>query len=142
MTPQEAEQLVLEQIDLDPSNQAGPSTIQHRLASRQRQHLPRDFVTDVMKVHAPEGFQKRNPGSKKIVRSKKVPLGIHERWSCDGHDKLYKIGFPIYAIVDDASGKWLDAWVVPSNRFGDIIGYLVLCTVEKYGGKSFPLVSS
>ena len=53
----------------------------------------------------------------------------------DGHDKLYKIGFPIWAIVDDATSKWLGAWVVPSNRMGNVIAYLWLCAVQKYGGK-------
>lgn len=131
---QDAEQLILDQLDLDPSGQAGPRTIRHRIAARQGEHLPRVFVHETMKTHAPTGFEKRNPGSRKILRSKKVPLGIHEWWSADGHDKLYKIGFPVYGFVDDATGKWLDAWVVPSNRFGTIIGYLFLCCVEKYGG--------
>ena len=92
---------------------------------------------NVMKLHAPEGFERRNPGSRKIVHTLKVPIGIHERWSCDRHDKLYKIGFPVYGIVDDGTGKWLDAWVVPSNRFETVIGYLFLCCVEKYGGTCF-----
>ena len=39
---------------------------------------------------------------KRIHCVKKYPIGIHQRWSADGHDKLYKIGFPIWAIVDDA----------------------------------------
>ena len=129
-----AKQLVLEQLDLDSSGHAGPRVIRHRIAAREAEHLPRAFVTETMKTHASRGFEKRNPGSRRIVRTQKVPLGIHERWSCDGHDKLYKIGFPVYGMVDDGSAKWLDAWVVPSNRFGEIIGYLFLCCVEKYGG--------
>lgn len=44
-----------------------------------------------------------------------------------GHDKLYKIGLPIWA-------KWLGAWVVTSNHIGKIIVYLFLCLVEKFGG--------
>ncbi|KAF8224364.1 hypothetical protein L208DRAFT_1381107 [Tricholoma matsutake] len=48
----------------------------------------------------------------------------------DGHDK---IGFPVWAVVDDATGKWLDdAYVVPNNWLGEVIGYLFLCLVEKY----------
>ena len=57
-----------------------------------------------------------------------------ERWAGDGHDKLYSIGFPIWAVVDDAMSKWLGAWVVLSNRMGNIIGYLFLTLVEKYSG--------
>ncbi len=89
-----------------------------------------------MHVHDPEGFSQREPTSKKIRRFPKYPVGIHERWSADGHDKLYKIGFPIYGIVDDATGKSLGAWVLPSNRLGFLIAYCFLCVVEKYGGKS------
>jgi hypothetical protein len=79
---------------------------------------------------------------RRFFESKKTPLGIHERWSADGHDKLYKIGFPVWAIVDDATGKWLEGWVVLSNRMGDIIGYLYLCQVEKFGGKYLVICSN
>ena len=88
-----------------------------------------------MHIQDNEGFQLREPTAKKIPHVIKNPVGIHEHWSGDGHDKLYNIGFPIWAIVDDATGKWLAGWVVPSNRLGLIIGYLYLCTVEKFGGK-------
>ena len=60
--------------------------------------------------------------------------GINYRWAADGHDKLKKIGFPIWAVVDDATGKWLGAWVVPCNRMSDIIGYLFLDLVETMRG--------
>ena len=89
-----------------------------------------------MHAHDDDGFKHRDPTSKKVLRFPKVPIGIHERWAGDGHDKLYKIGFPIWAIVDDATGKWLGAWVVPSNRMGEIVAYLFLCCVEEYGGTS------
>jgi hypothetical protein len=51
-------------------------------------------------------------------------------------DKLYAIGFPIWAVMDDATSKWLGAWVVPSNRLGVIIGYLCLLLIEKFQGPS------
>lgn len=89
-----------------------------------------------MHAHSPEGFGLREPTAKTIYRSKKQPVGIHERWSGDGHDKLYKIGFPIWAVVDDAVGYRLGAWVVPSNRMGHIVAYLFLCLVEEYEGTS------
>ena len=69
---------------------------------------------------------------KHIIWIPKVPIGIHEHWSCDGHDKLYKIGFPAYAFVDNAMGKWLAGWIVPSNWFRMIVGCLYLCVVKKY----------
>ena len=82
-----------------------------------------------------EGFDHCEPRAWKILHIAKNPVGIHEHWAGDGHDKLYSIGFPIWAIVDDATSKWLGAWVVPSNRMGNIVGYLV----EKYGGMFFLL---
>jgi hypothetical protein len=87
-----------------------------------------------MHLHAPEGFDLREPTAKKILRFPKVPIGIHEQWSGDGHDKLYSIGFPVWAVVDDATGKFLGSWIVPSNRMGVIVAYLFLCLVEKFGG--------
>ena len=88
-----------------------------------------------MHLHDADAFLAQAPGAVSIKHVPKVPVGIHEHWSGDGHDKLYKIGFPIWAVVDDATGRWLGAWVVPSNRMGDLIGYLYLCLVEKYRGE-------
>ena len=92
-----------------------------------------------MHVHDNDGFNKRDPTSKKIFHSLRVPLGIHEQWSGDGHDKLYSISFPIWAVVESGSSKWLGAWVVLSNQTVDTVAYLFLCLVEKLGGS---LISS
>ena len=137
LDPQEAEQLVLDQMDHDPARHQGPRVIHHKLALRTGHHLTRDFIMDTMQTHDIAGFSKRDPTAKRIHREPKVPLGINERWSADGHDKLYGIGFPIWAMVDDATGKWLDIFVVPSNRMGRTIAYLFLCVVEDVSGKSF-----
>ena len=96
----------------------------------------RDYVSSIMHRHDPEGFKLRVPTAKKILRVPKVSIGIHNRWAGDGHDKLYSIGFPIWAVVDDATSKWLGAWVVPSNRLADIVAYCFLCVVETYAGTS------
>ncbi|KAJ7574965.1 hypothetical protein C8J56DRAFT_1037253 [Mycena floridula] len=77
-----------------------------------------------MHTHAPEAFDAREP--KKIFRVPKNPIGIHHRWAGDGHDKLYKIVFPIWGVVDDATSKYLGGWVVPSNRIGDIFFSVLL----------------
>ena len=89
-----------------------------------------------MHIHDNDAFNKHEPAAKHVFRVPKHPIGIHEHWLGDGHDKLYKIGFPVWAMVDDATGKWLGAWVVPSNCMGEIVAYLFLCLVEKYEGKS------
>ncbi|KAG6915401.1 hypothetical protein DXG01_011655 [Tephrocybe rancida] len=130
----EATQLVLKGMDADPAGRKGVKGMMHHLAMAEGVILPKKFISDIMHMHDEEGFVRRDPGSKKVCRNAKVPLGVHERWSGDGHDKLYRIGFPIWAVVDDGTTAWLDAWVVPSNRMGVIIGYLFLCLVEKYGG--------
>ncbi|KAG6882712.1 hypothetical protein C0993_009497 [Termitomyces sp. T159_Od127] len=75
--------------DLDPAGCAGPGTIRHWIASHKGQHLPHAFVRETMRMHNPQGFEKQNSSAHKIVCHPKAPLGIHERWSCDGHDKLY-----------------------------------------------------
>ncbi|KAJ6607858.1 hypothetical protein B0H10DRAFT_2178373 [Mycena sp. CBHHK59/15] len=130
----EAEQLIVSKMSKDPSKRSGVRTIWAKVAFEDNIILPRAFVSETMHVHDDGAFQGREPTAKKIFRSPKYPIGIHQRWSCDGHDKLYKIGFPIWSIVDDATSKILKGWVVPSNRLGEIIGYLYLCLVEEYGG--------
>jgi hypothetical protein len=69
-----------------------------------------------MHRHNPDGFQQRQPYAKKTTRFPKHPIGPNERWAADGHDKLKQIGFPIYAILDDATSKYLGLYVVPDNR--------------------------
>ncbi|KAF8952860.1 hypothetical protein BDZ97DRAFT_1909005 [Flammula alnicola] len=134
LTDKEKEQVVLQQLDKDPAKGQGLSTIKNHIAHDQGIQLSRDVISGIMHIHDAEAFLAREPGAKRIHRVPKAPIGIHERWAGDGHDKLYKIGFPIWAVVDDATGKYLGAWVVPSNRMGDIIGYLFLCLVERYKG--------
>lgn len=134
MTEQDKVQLVLDAMEGDPTAGHGLATIHKRIAWNYGEHLSRDFVAEVMHLYNPDGFEWRSPNKKKIFRVKKGPVGIHKRWAGDGHDKLYSIGFAIWAIVDDATGKWLGAWVVPSNRLGKLIGYLYLTLVEEYGG--------
>jgi hypothetical protein len=135
MPDREKEQLVLDQMDQDPARRQGVLSTRQKVAFQTGTHLTKEYVSQVMHTHDNDGFTLRNPASKRIFRVPKVPIGVHERWSGDGHDKLYGIGFLIWAVVDDATGKWLGAWVVPSNRMGDIVGYLFLCLVEKFGGE-------
>ena len=91
-----------------------------------------------MHEHAPEGFDARQPYAKKILRIPKVPIGPNERWASDGHDKTIAIGdgYPIYAFVDDATGKILGLYVIPNNRHADTVTYCYLDLVEKIGGAS------
>ena len=60
----DAEQLVLDQLDLDPAGHAGPCTIRHHIAACQGKHLVYAFVTQVIKAHASDGFEQRDPSAK------------------------------------------------------------------------------
>lgn len=86
-----------------------------------------------MRTYVPEGFILRNPMSRKRHRTALVSLRRNDEWSSDGHDKLNKIGFPIYAYRDKASGKLVKIWVVPNNRSGRVIAYLWLDLVGADG---------
>ncbi|KAJ6515066.1 hypothetical protein C8R47DRAFT_1206416 [Mycena vitilis] len=134
LTPAQIEQYVVTMMDEDTAKRWGVRTVWAKIAHENGTILTRETVATIMRTHDPDAFASREPTAKKIFRVPKFPLGIHERWAGDGHDKLYKIGFPIWAMVDDATGKILKAWVVPSNRMGDTIGYLFLCLAEEYGG--------
>ncbi|KAJ7783955.1 hypothetical protein DFH07DRAFT_727199, partial [Mycena maculata] len=119
-------QLVLGKIDKDPAKRMGVRTLRAKVAFQDSVILPRKIVWEIMQEHDKDSFALREPTAKKVFRVAKYPIGIHQRWLCDGHDKMYKIGYPIWAIVDDATGKILKAWVVPSNRIRDIIGHMYI----------------
>jgi hypothetical protein len=90
-----------------------------------------------MRVQDPDGFAIREPSAgKKVFRVALVSIGPHHEWSADGHDKLSRLGFPIWGICDKWSSKWLGLWVVPNNRLKVAIGYLYLSLVKKLGGES------
>jgi hypothetical protein len=95
---------------------------------------------DTMREMNPEGFALREPTAKRIVRVALVALGPHDEWSCDGHDKLVKFGFPIWGIRDKWCGKWLGLWVVPNNCLKLVIAYLYLSLVAELGGKQFLMI--
>lgn len=125
---------MLDQMDKDLSQRQGVWTIQAKITFNAETHLTRDFILEVMHTHDNEAFSFHDPSSKKTFQVRKFPIGIHEHWAGDSHDKLYKIGFPVWAVVDDATGKWLGTWIVPSNRMGHIIRYLFLCLIKLFGG--------
>ncbi|KAF8832133.1 hypothetical protein HHX47_DHR1000890 [Lentinula edodes] len=127
-------QLVFDEMSKDPNAKRGPKTVKENIARVAGVHLTRDFIEATMRDQHPEGFANREPTAKKIHRSVLVCVGPHQEWSGDGHDKLTGIGFPIWAVRDVWSGKWLGIWVVPNNRLKDTIAYLYLKLVYEYGG--------
>jgi hypothetical protein len=89
-----------------------------------------------MRAMDPDGFTMREPDAHRVHRGVLVSLGPHHEWSCDGHDKLSQIGFPIWGVRDKWSGKWLALWVVPNNRYMKVIAYLYLSLIVLLGGKT------
>lgn len=124
-------------MEKDHSNRFGVDNVKTRIAYKNLVHLPHVFISGIMHIYAPDSFAAQEPGVHRILHVPKAPIGIHECWAADGHDKLYSIGFPIWAIVDDATAKWLNAWVVPINQMGNIVAYLFLDLVELIQGYSF-----
>jgi hypothetical protein len=100
-----------------------------------------DVIEDVMCTHDPEGFTICEPTAKRIHRTALVSIGPREFWSMDGHDKLNRIGFPVYGIQDVWTGKWLGLWTVPNNRLKNVITCLYLSLVEEYKGIFYFLCS-
>ena len=96
-----------------------------------------DWISDEMHVLEPDAFAGREPTAKQVRRVALVALGRNHQWSGDGHDKLVKIGFPVWGIRDMWSGKWLGLWTVPDNRLKVTIAYLYLSLVAELGGMLF-----
>lgn len=92
-----------------------------------------------MHLLAPDGFQNRAPGAKRVHPGKIVVLGPNYQWSGDGHDKLAKLGFPIWGLRDVWSGWWIVLWLVPNNRKKIVVGYLYLLAVKERGGTPWNL---
>lgn len=90
----------------------------------------------------PEGFEKRFPGSRRIVRVPLTAFGPFHEIASDGHLKLGSqalkmgpVGLPIYAMKD----KWSDCVpfmvTAPNVQTEAAVGHLYLDFVEEQGGK-------
>ncbi|PPR07995.1 hypothetical protein CVT24_002686 [Panaeolus cyanescens] len=130
-------QLVLDAMGQDPAQRKGPHAIKEVIVTQSSVHLTRDYIASEMQKHAPEGFASRAPTAAKHNRTQLVSLGPHHEWSGNGHDKLVKIGFPIWGVRDKWSGKWLGLWVLPNNRLKAAVAYLYLQLVEEQKGELF-----
>lgn len=93
-----------------------------------------------MKEEDPEGFIRRKPGAKRIHRSTITSAGSNDEWSCDGHDKMMSIGFPLWGVRDVCSRNYLGLFCVPNNRLATVIAYLWLSVVYELGGGFSSLV--
>lgn len=76
----------------------------------------------------------RTLGSKRIRRFPITSRGPNEQWSCDGHDKLERLGFGIYGIRDVYSGYIISMEVLPSNRLAKNIQWVYVTAVLRHNG--------
>ncbi len=70
MPPQEAEQLVINTINKDRAGRQGVRNITREIAAENGIHLTRQFVSDVMHHHFPEGFARRDCTLKRSEQKK------------------------------------------------------------------------
>ncbi|KAG6876417.1 hypothetical protein C0992_013040, partial [Termitomyces sp. T32_za158] len=134
LSTMEKRQMILNEMALDPTSRRGPDSIREGILLSTGLPLTQNFVQSEMLLQDPQGFEIRQPGSKKIQRVALVSLGPHHEWSGDGHDKLASIGFPVWGVRDVWSGCWLGLWVVPNNRHRKAVALLFLRLVAKFGG--------
>jgi len=99
----------------------------------------RDFIRNVLAIHAPEGLSQRFPGANQVRRSALVAIGPNYQHHADGHDKLNAqalamggVSLPIYGIKDQWSSLLLHLVVVPNNRLATTVGHVYLDSVEKH----------
>jgi hypothetical protein len=94
MARQDIEQLVLNQLAQDPTNRLGIRTIQHQIAHSKGIHLTRfalhslelhtstealpvrDVVSEIMHMHAPDGFALRDPKVRKLHKAQDPSLAF------------------------------------------------------------------
>ena len=70
--PKEAEQLYgTESNDLDSVRRQGPRVIHHKLAGRTGEYFSCRFITNTMRIHDNDSFDKRDPTSKKFIANRK-----------------------------------------------------------------------
>lgn len=68
--PSEAEQIVINLVNKDLAGREGVRNITRKIAAENGVHLARQFVSDVMHRHFPEGFASRDCTLKRNQRKK------------------------------------------------------------------------
>jgi len=94
----------------------------------------RDRIMYALRRIDPVAVLYRRLGSKKRTRVSLTADGPHHQWSIDGHDKLTKLGMPIYGIRDKWTGYLISLEIVPNNRRSATVAQLYLNCVLEYGG--------
>jgi hypothetical protein len=106
--------------------------VQELLNSHGRSYGSRWIVTHLRRKHGyqarladvqqalreldPEGVASRTPGLRRPRQENYITAGPDEIWSCDGHDKIARFGFQIYAGIDAYSRKIVWFYCGNANR--------------------------
>ncbi|KAJ2936135.1 hypothetical protein H1R20_g959, partial [Candolleomyces eurysporus] len=129
-------------IEKDTNQGKGPGALKSMLQN-ELILIPWDQMRALVRALAPEGFLKRQPGSKQqdIARVALVSIGLFHEVSADGHEKLNgqalrmgDISLPIYGYHDKWSGYLLKLLVLPDSRNAAPLAHVYLDLIEQYGG--------
>lgn len=93
--------------------------------------VKRERVRILLRSIDPEGVEGRR--RYKLKRRIYDSPGPNFLWHADNHDKLKRLGFPIYGCIDGYSRKIIWIEVSSTNNNPSIIGSYYLKAIEKYG---------
>jgi hypothetical protein len=102
----------------------------------------RDFIRNVLAMHAPEGLARHFPGATGIRQTPLSAVGPNHQHHGDGREKLNAqalgmggVSLNIYGIKDQWSSFILRLVVVPNNRLATTVGHIYLDCVERHRRK-------
>ncbi|KZT53195.1 hypothetical protein CALCODRAFT_413449, partial [Calocera cornea HHB12733] len=135
-TLEEVGRAIVELVEEDLLSKWGRGRIIHKLKVHKGiQDANGTFVRAFHVALDPGSALVRAPGKhKKVHRTSLWSLGPSEEWSGDGHDKLARIGLPIWGLRDKATRRVLGLWVVPNSRIRIVPAALYLRVVRDVGG--------
>ncbi|KAJ7061419.1 hypothetical protein C8F01DRAFT_1369564 [Mycena amicta] len=134
LTELEQTSAILTITEQDPLGRWGSRKVQEKLVLR-GVHVPRDFITDVLKTANPEANAMRTPGAEKVHKKGLHSSGPNEEWCMDGHEKLLEcMGIAVYGINDKFSRRELSLYALRSARKASVPPPLYLMLVKEKGG--------
>jgi hypothetical protein len=128
-------QLIVSEMDNNISGFCGLANMKSCIEFKDAIHLSCDFISEIVHAFILEALTLGNPDPRRQIN--KNPVGIHECWAGDGHDKLYPVGSPIWGVVDDVSSRWLGAWIMLDKHMGSVVASIFLSLIEDIGGDLF-----
>jgi hypothetical protein len=114
----------------------GSRWAQTHLRRRLGHHARLLDVQVALREFDPVGVAQRNPRLRNLPLQRQenyVTAGPDEIWSCDGHDKLTRFGFQIYAAIDAYSRKLIWLYCGNANRSSICVLQQYLQAVKKNG---------